>query len=378
MSKAKLWRAVGLMSGTSADGIDAALIETDGEIAVQCGPTLSQPYDPAFRARLMAAYGRWDPTPEIAWLEQQLTRRHAAAVASLLAAHSVTPQSVDVIGFHGQTLSHDAGQGRTRQIGDGPLLADLTGIDVVFDLRSADMAAGGQGAPLVPVYHQALAAGLPRPLAVVNIGGVANITYLPEAGGPIAFDTGPGNGLIDDWVSRLTGAGYDQDGALAAAGKVNRQRLAGWLTHAYFARPAPKSLDRKDFDGLDMDGLDLADGAATLAAFTAQSIAAALAHLPAPPATWLITGGGRHNPALMAMLGDAVPGPVRSVDQVGWDGDAVEAQAFAYMAVRSRRGLPLTFPGTTGVSRPTPGGRFAAASRPPLGYQASSASRSSR
>lgn len=379
MSKAKLWRAVGLMSGTSADGIDAALIETDGETAVQRGPTLSQSYEPAFRARLMAAYGSWDPTPEIVWLEQELTRRHAAAVASLLAAHEVAPQSVDVIGFHGQTLSHDAAQGRTWQIGDGPLLAGLTGIDVVFDLRSADMAAGGQGAPLVPIYHQALSAGLPRPLAVVNVGGVANITYLSESGGPIAFDTGPGNGLIDDWVSQLTGAGYDQDGVLAAAGKVDRQRLDGWLTHGYFARPAPKSLDRRDFDGLGLDGLDLADGAATLTAFTARSIAAALAHLSEPPALWLVTGGGRHNPTLMAMLADALPGGVKSVDQVGWDGDAVEAQAFAYMAVRSRRGLPLTFPGTTGVSQPTTGGRFAPASRPPaLRDQAISASRSSR
>lgn len=367
------WRAVGLMSGTSADGIDAALIETDGEAVVRCGPSLSIDYDPAFRARLRAAYGGWQATPEIAALEAELTRRHAAVVDRLLAEAGVDPSAVDVVGFHGQTLSHDAARGRTWQIGDGPLLAALTGIDVVYDLRSADVAAGGQGAPLVPAYHQALAAGLPRPLAVVNIGGVANVTWLPEAGGPIAFDTGPGNGPIDDWAARVTGAPCDRDGALAAAGRPDEARLARWLADPWFAKPAPKSLDRGDFRGLDVDDLSPADGAATLTAFTARSIAKAAAQLPAPPLRWLVTGGGRRNPVLMAMLAAAVAAPVEAVEAVGWDGDALEAQAFAYLAVRSRRGLPLTFPGTTGVPRPTTGGRFA-----PARDQAISERRSSR
>jgi len=359
VSKARLWRAVGLMSGTSADGIDAALIETDGEAVVQCGPALSEPYDPAFRARLLAAYGSWDPTEETAALEQELTRRHAAAVDRLLADAGAA--AVDVIGFHGQTLSHDPARGRTWQIGDGEALAALTGIDVVFDLRSADMAAGGQGAPLVPAYHLALAAGLPQPLAVLNIGGVANITWLPEAGGPIAFDTGPGNGLVDDWVQRHTGAPCDRDGLLAAAGRVDEDRLPRWLADSYFARRPPKSLDRKDFAGLDLTGMSVEDGAATLTAFTARAIARSAEWLPRPPIRWLVTGGGRHNPVLMAAIAAALPAPVLPVESAGWDGDAIEAQAFAYLAVRSRRGLPLTFPGTTGVGRPTTGGRFAPA-----------------
>jgi anhydro-N-acetylmuramic acid kinase len=382
VSKAGLWQAVGLMSGTSGDGIDAALIRTDGEAAVACGPALSLPYEPAFRGRLHAAYGTWAPTAEIAALEAELTRRHGEAVAQLLALAGIDPATVDVIGFHGQTLSHDAARGRTWQIGDGPLLAAHSGIDVVFDLRGADMAAGGQGAPLVPVYHQALAAGLPRPLAVVNIGGVANVTWLPETGGPIAFDTGPGNGLLDDWIARHTGEPCDRDGALAAAGAVDSDRLGRWLDHPYFRRPAPKSLDRLDFAGLDLGGLSLADGAATLTAFTARSIARAVDHLPAPPARWLVTGGGRRNPSLMAALAAAVRAQVQAVEEVGWDGDALEAQAFAYLAVRSRRGLPLTFPGTTGVPRPTAGGRYAPAPQPIAGGryapQAISERRSSR
>jgi anhydro-N-acetylmuramic acid kinase len=369
-----LWRAVGLMSGTSGDGIDAALIETDGEGVVRCGPSLTEPYDPAFRARLRAAFGGWERTPEIAALEAELTRRHADAVARLLAAAGVDATAVDIVGFHGQTLSHDAARGRSWQIGDGSLLAALTGIDVVFDLRSADLEAGGQGAPLVPVYHQALAAGLPRPLAVVNIGGVANVTWLPEAGSPIAFDTGPGNGPIDDWAARHGGDSCDRDGALAAAGRPDEARLARWLSDPWFRRPAPKSLDRGDFAGLDVGGLSAADGAATLTAFTARSIARAAEHFPAPPVRWLVTGGGRHNPSLMAALAGAVEAPVVPVEAVGWDGDALEAQAFAYLAVRSRRGLPLTFPGTTGVPRPTCGGRFAPAAR----AQAISERRSSR
>lgn len=374
VSKAKLWRAVGLMSGTSADGIDAALLETDGEAAVARGPALSMPYQPAFRARLLAAYGSWQPSQAISALEQELTRLHAGAVGQLLALAGIDAAAVDVIGFHGQTLSHDPAGGRTWQIGDGAALAAMTGIDVVYDLRAADMAAGGQGAPLVPAYHNALASGLPRPLAVVNIGGVANVTYLPEAGAPVAFDTGPGNGLIDDWVQAHTGAACDRDGALAAAGRVDLARLQRWLADPWFARRPPKSLDRKDFFGVDLADLGLEDGAATLAAFTAGAIAAAAAHFPRPPVRWLVTGGGRHNPALMAALAGTLPTPVEAVETVGWDGDAIEAQAFAYLAVRSRRGLPLTWPGTTGVSRPTAGGRFVPA---PLD-QAIAGSRSSR
>lgn len=384
MSKGKLWRAVGLMSGTSADGIDAAVIETDGEAVVHCGAALSKPYRSEFKDRITAAYGRWDRDAGIAALEMELTRLHAEVVGELLVSSGIAAQSVDVVGFHGQTLSHDAAGGRTWQIGDGAFLAQLTGIDVVYDFRQADMAAGGQGAPLAPALHQALAADLPRPLAVVNVGGVANITYLPEAGSPLAFDTGPGNGLIDDWVHARAGLPCDRDGALAAAGTTVSTRLQQWLANPYFDRLPPKSLDRKDFDGIDLDGLGLEDGAATLTAFTAHTIARAAELLPSMPSRWLVTGGGRHNPTLMTALRNALQREVVPVEDVGWDGDAIEAQAFAYLAVRSRRGLPLTWPTTTGAAEPTSGGRFVravddgAGQGPARPAQAISARRSSR
>ena len=360
-SKAKLRRAVGLMSGTSADGIDAALIDTDGEGEVIRGPARSFPYTADFRRRLMAAFGGWRRTAEIDALEAELTRLHAEAVEELIDAAGIDPRTVDVVGLHGQTLAHDPAGGRTWQLGDGPLLARSLGLDVVHDFRSADMAAGGQGAPLAPAYHAALAADLPRPLAVVNIGGVANVTFLPERGEPLAFDTGPGNGPIDDWVAARAGLACDRDGALAAAGRINQSRINGWLGNSWFDRRPPKSLDRGDFAHLSVARMSLEDGAATLTAFTAWSIASAKEHLPTKPDLWLVTGGGRHNPTLMQMLADAACATVAPVEDLGWDGDAIEAQAFAYLAVRTLRGLPLTWPGTTGVAAPTTGGRVAPA-----------------
>lgn len=360
-SKAKLRRAVGLMSGTSADGIDAALIDTDGEGAVVPGLARSYPYTADFRRRLLTAFGGWQRTPDIDALEAELTLLHAEAVEELIDAAAIDPGTVEVVGFHGQTLAHDPAGGRTWQLGDGPQLARTLGLDVVHDFRSADMAAGGEGAPLAPAYHAALAADLARPLAVVNIGGVANVTYLPRGGDPLAFDTGPGNGPIDDWVAARAGQPCDRDGALAAAGAVDEGRVAAWLEDSWFDRPPPKSLDRGDFAHLEMAGAGLEDGAATLTAFTARSIARVAEHLPAPPLRWLVTGGGRHNPTLMRMLAEAIRAPVDPVEAVGWDGDAIEAQAFAYLAVRSLRGLPLTFPRTTGVAAPTTGGRVAPA-----------------
>jgi anhydro-N-acetylmuramic acid kinase len=229
---------------------------------------------------------------------------------------------------------------------------------VVDGFRSADVAAGGQGAPLVPACHAALAAGLGRPLAVLNLGGVGNVTFIGRDGGLLAFDTGPGNALIDDWVLRHTGRGYDAGGALAASGRVDAGALATMLAHPWFGLPAPKSLDRDAWDPAPVEGLALEDGAATLAAFTAGSVARARDLLPEAPGRWLVTGGGRLNAALMGMLGERLGVPVEPVEAVGWDGDALEAQAFAYLAVRSRLGLPLSYPGTTGVPAPQPGGRF--------------------
>jgi len=387
--------ALGLMSGTSMDGIDAALIFTDGYARVSPGAFLTVPYPPAFRDRLRGCLGAETMTPEIADVARALTRAHGMAVHTLLEQAGISGDQVMVAGFHGHTIYHAPGgpRPRTWQIGDGALLAQDTGIAVVDDFRTRDVAAGGQGAPLVPLYHRALAAaaGLPLPLAVLNIGGVANVTWIgPDAteadateaagagargvgpdgvgqdgaapsnpnGTLLAFDTGPGNALIDDWLLAGCGRPYDTGGAIAATGTVDTAVLARLLAHPYFDLPAPKSLDRTDFSSAPVAGLSLADGAATLTAFTVAAVGRAVGLLPAPPRRWLVTGGGRHNGTLMAGLAATLGVPVDPVEAVGWNGDALEAQAFAYLAVRSRLGLPLSVPGTTGVPRPMTGGHF--------------------
>jgi len=350
--------ALGLMSGTSCDGVDAALVETDGRAAISCGAWLSEPYDAAFHDRLRSVLGG---RGDIAAVERELTERHAYAIRDLLARQSIAPGSVDVIGFHGQTILHEPERGRTWQIGDGPLLARLTGIAVVNDFRSADVAAGGQGAPFVPLFHAALAASLPRPLAVLNIGGVANVTWIGADGVDgdlIAFDTGPGNAMLNDWTLRHTGRPADIGGVLAGSGRADAGALSALLDHPYFQRPAPKSLDRDAFNAAPLERLSAADGAATLVAFTAAAVAQAQRLFPRPVNRWLVAGGGRHNPTIMAALTERLGATVAPVEAVGWDGDALEAQAFAYLAVRSLRGLPLSVPTTTGVSRPLTGGKL--------------------
>lgn len=353
-----MMRAIGLMSGTSLDGIDAALVDSDGERVGWIGPALTIPYDDDLRRDLRALLGG-APAEQVAPVEQRLTIAHADAVAALLAQAGLAADCVDVIGFHGHTILHQPRAGRTWQIGDGALLARLTGRPVVFDFRTADVAAGGEGAPLVPVVHAVLAADLPGPLAVLNLGGVGNVTWIGADRQLIACDTGPGNALIDDWMLRHTGIALDQGGAVALSGHVDAGRVAAFLDHEYFRRPPPKSLDRDDFrrhaDAL-TDGLSLADGAATLVAFTIAAVKATAAALPAAPTRWLVCGGGRHNAAIMAGLAQALPGTVAPVDSIGWDGDGLEALAFGVLAVRSLRGLPLSFPGTTGVPAPQIGG----------------------
>ena len=334
------------------DGIDAAVLTTDGERIAAFGPVATTPYDPAFRERLRSMLGRDDAAGDIDAVERDLTLRHAAAVKAL-----VPPgEAIDLIGFHGQTILHRPERGLTRQIGDGARLASETGIAVVNDFRSADVRAGGEGAPLAPLFHAALAHDLEKPLAVLNVGGVANVTWLGADGAILAFDTGPGNALIDDWLIAATGRPFDADGALARSGRVDAARLARLLDHPYFRRPAPKSLDRNAFDRMPVDGLSPADGAATLTRFTAEAVARSRDLLPAAPKRWLVTGGGRRNGVLMAALGDVLKVPVEAVERVGWNGDALEAQAFAFLAVRSRYGLALSLPSTTGVKRPTTGG----------------------
>ncbi|KAA0681693.1 anhydro-N-acetylmuramic acid kinase [Azospirillum brasilense] len=347
---------VGLMSGTSMDGIDAALVRTDGERRVEPLAFVTIPYADGFRTDLRSCLGGKGPVEAV---ERALTDAHADAVRRLLAEAGTEAAAVDLIGFHGQTIFHDPAQRRTWQIGDGARLAQATGIAVVNDFRTADVAAGGQGAPLVPLFHQALADALPRPLAVLNIGGVANVTWIGAGeDAVIACDTGPGNALVDDWVLSGQGARYDSGGALAARGNVDEAALTALLAHPYFEQPAPKSLDRDAFDPAPVRGLSLEDGAATLTAFTAASVARIVPHLPDAPLRWLVCGGGRHNATLMGMLADRLGVPVDPVEAVGWNGDALEAEAFAYLAVRSRKGLPLSLPATTGVPRPMTGGRF--------------------
>jgi len=355
-------RVIGLMSGTSMDGIDAAYLETDGEGVVQTGPALTLPYSPDMRARLGAFI---ESAPERgaaaeARLEADLTDLHALAVEQLARAMGIVPSALDLVGFHGQTIWHRPAQRQTWQMGDGARLAERLGVPVAFDFRSADVAAGGQGAPLLPIYHAALARRSGLPAAILNVGGVANITWIgAEDDALLGFDTGPGNGLIDDWVLARLGLPMDRDGAVAARGRVHEDLLRELMHHDYFTRRPPKSLDRFEFTAYRLSALDDADGAATLTAFTAAAAAAALQHCAARPRRIYVAGGGRHNPTLMKLLAHSCDAEVASVDVLGWDGDALEAQGFAYLAVRSLRGLPLTFPGTTGIKAPLTGGRMA-------------------
>jgi len=360
--------ALGMMSGTSLDGVDAALVCSDGEGHVECGPALTLEYQRGLRDRLRALLGtrREDWSEAVAEAARDCTLVHVRAVAALLLKAHLKAERIDIIGFHGQTINHCPEQGWSWQISDGALLATQTGIDVIADFRSSDLAAGGQGAPLAPLYHGALAAKMEKPLAVLNLGGVANVSWI----GPVsdsgeneimAFDTGPGNALMDDWAVRAMGRPYDTNGALAAKGKVDEAALAQLLDHPFFDHKPPKSLDRNAFSLAPVEGLSAADGAATLTAFTAHSVARAREFFPAPPRQWLVAGGGRHNPVLMKALARELAGElegakVEGVESVGWDGDALEAQAFAYLAVRSLKDMPLSLPATTGVSKPVSGG----------------------
>ncbi len=356
----KVYTAIGLMSGTSLDGIDAALIRTDGHGQAESLASLSIPYEDELRDKLRGCLGaREDTDGRIGMAEIEMTRAHAAAVDWLLGKAGMDPRDIDVIGFHGQTIFHDPAAGFTWQIGNGAMLARLTGINVVNDFRSADIAAGGQGAPFLPLYHQALAHNLNKPLAVLNIGGVSNVTWLGENEDILAFDCGPGNALLDDWVAQhFPDRRYDENGLLARQGEVDETVLAQLLAHEYFARTPPKSLDRDEWDTSLYQHLGAADGAATLSAFTVQAIVKAATCLPATPQHWYVTGGGRHNPVIMAGLATALSVPVEPVDRVGWHGDVLEAEGFAYLAVRSLLKQPLSVPGTTGASAAVTGGRF--------------------
>lgn len=353
-----MMRALGLMSGTSVDGVDVALIETDGERLASSGAFLTVPYADDVQRRIRAAFGADEPSEATIAAEQAVTEAHIEAVKRWSQESGTPLATLDIVGFHGQTITHRPERRFTWQIGDGAALARATGVKVVSDLRIADVKAGGQGAPLVPVFHAALAHDLPKPLAVVNIGGVGNVTWIGADGSLLAFDTGPGNAPIDDWCVRRAGLRFDRDGALAASGKIDRARVERFSEHRYFAVKPPKSLDRGDFNDRWADGLSIADGAATLTRGTARAIALAARHFPMPVTQWVISGGGARNPTLLQAIVKETRGNVVTADSLGWNGDALEAQAFAFLAVRSLRGLPITFPGTTGAPRPLSGGRL--------------------
>ncbi|GBQ94017.1 anhydro-N-acetylmuramic acid kinase [Asaia krungthepensis] len=362
-----VYRTIGMMSGTSLDGVDAALIETDGVEVLRRGASLSLPYPASLRRDVYALFDRAatlrGDEPDLLAAEQELTALHVEAVRQILTREG----EADLIGFHGQTLYHAPDRGRTWQIGDASLLSRETGLPVIHDFRRDDVAHGGEGAPLAPWYHAACLAGEAGPVAILNIGGVANITFVGRDGAILAGDTGPGNALLDDWAFRHTGIACDRDGALARAGKLDERVLSVLLDHPFFSRLPPKSLDRQEFAG-SLDRISLLspeDGAATLVAFTVKAIAQT--QLPEPPRAWFVCGGGRHNPALMTALAHAVPGAVKPVEALGWDGDMVEAECFAFLAVRSLRGLPLSAPGITGATGLFTGGRLSCAGiRPEL------------
>ncbi|NQV79180.1 MAG: anhydro-N-acetylmuramic acid kinase [Alphaproteobacteria bacterium] len=354
----RIYTAIGLMSGTSLDGVDAALIRTDGEAMVEPGPWLSTPYPPVLRAALRGLLGAEQADDMTRSVEAAITAHHVETVNLLLKENGITNSKIDVIGFHGHTITHQPERRFTWQLGDAAALAAALGRDVVADFRRADVAAGGQGAPFAPLYHRALAADLERPLAVLNIGGVANVTWIADEA-TIAFDTGPGNALIDDWVARHDRGAFDAGGAFAAAGLAEPFILAKLFDVPYFKRSPPKSLDRQDFGLESLGDLNFEDGAATLTGLTVAGVMAARDQFPAPAARWLVTGGGRHNAYMMRLLAAGLDAPVTPVEQVGWQGDALEAQAFGYLAVRTLRGLPLSLPTTTGVPEAMTGGRVA-------------------
>ncbi|MFB9265568.1 anhydro-N-acetylmuramic acid kinase [Bradyrhizobium erythrophlei] len=361
--------ALGLMSGTSLDGVDVALIETDGRQVKAFGPSGYRPYSEGERSVLRQALTEAVHLPQrdarpgiLRQAEHVVTIAHAEAVAAFSAQHRISCQDIDIVGFHGQTVLHRPERKLTVQIGDGPALAKAIHIPVMHDFRAADVEAGGQGAPFVPVYHRALTQSLGRqgPIVVVNIGGVSNITYIDGSDTLIACDTGPGNALLDDFMFREMHRPFDTEGRFAAMGKPNTAWIAEALRLPFFSLPPPKSLDRNDFASLRLPAMAPADGAATLTAFTAAAIAGIVPLLPKRPRSWIVAGGGASNFTMLRMLRERLaPATVEAAETLGWASDAIEAQAFGFLAARGLKGLPLSYPATTGVPIPMTGGIIA-------------------
>jgi len=366
-------RVLGFMTGTSLDAVDMAILDTDGEAILGFGPAGERKLDPTVRALVEEAIvaGRswaWGapPPPQFEAAARAVAQEHLTAARAFLSSANIAVDSIDLVGVHGQTVLHEPptpsrNRGRTVQLIDAEGLARELGRPTAFDFRTADVAAGGQGAPLAPVYHRALVrwSGLKKPTAVLNLGGVGNVTLVLPDGAIEAWDTGPANGMIDLWVQARTSERCDLDGALALAGRVDARALAAYLADPYFATSGPKSLDRFDFSLDPVDHLSLEDGAATLTAFAAASVELGLRGLSQRPERVIVCGGGRQNPVLMHAIAERLDVPVAAAEAMGWRGDSIEAEAFAYLAARTAMGLPISFPATTGAPKPMTGGRIA-------------------
>lgn len=363
MDVIKKIKALGMMSSSSLSGVSAAAVVTDGIDVYEVSRTVSVPYDDDIRERLYAASGQKPKTEEAALALKKLgdavTRFHAEVAQDVM---NYLGAPVDVIGFHGHTVLHDASSHYTYQLGNGQLLADLTGTKVVNRFSNADMLAGGQGAPLVPVYYASLINNFDKPAAVVNIGGITNVTWVGDNGEMLAFDVGPGNAVINDWVYKHAGQQMDYNGNLAITGKINEKVLASLMRHKFFAQYPPKALGQDEFkDKLEhLEGLSLEDGAATVTAFVAESIIYSLAmYLPQMPKKIVLCGGGAKNPTLVRFLRQRLNGPEVIVSgELGWRPDTMEAQAYGFLAVRRLYNLPNTFPATTGCIEPVVGGEL--------------------
>lgn len=355
-----IW-VLGTMSGTALDGVDAAMLRTDGHDILEFGPHAYRPYSAAEQTTIRQAFGQWPGDPDVASAAEVVETAHAEVLARFSGA--------EMIGFHGQTLAHDPGNGRTHQAGNGQLLAQALNLPVVWDFRSNDVQMGGQGAPLAPFFHFACARWIKasKPLAILNLGGVGNITWIdpsqpsPEAPGALlAFDTGPANAPINDLMQIRLNLAQDESGALAATGRADEKLVQAFLAQAYFHKIPPKSLDRNDFQPFfkKTHRLSNADAAATLTAIAAASVAKAAEHFPAPITRLLVAGGGRHNATMMVQLTQRMNCTAEPIENAGLNGDMLEAQAFAYLAARVAYGLPTSAPTTTGVAAAVGGGQI--------------------
>ena len=356
MSDDKVYTVIGVMCGTSMDAIDLALVRTDGKDFTELMDFQSIDNDDHYKKAVRTVFTRTIEDDEVRFADKVVTDAHIKAIKEF-------GHQADLIGCHGQSISHEPQNRFTWQLGDFQKIADETEIDVVADLRQADIKAGGQGAPLLPLCHRAFASDAPRPIAILNLGGVGNITYLGQERHDIcAFDTGPANALIDDLVKIKTGKNYDAGGEIASEGIIHQEMVDDWLQHDYFKHQIPKSLDRDEWEVRRAYDLPLEDAVATLSAFTVQSVEKSFIHLPNTPKTVYVAGGGRHNKFIMEQLNEALPCAVSKVEELDWNGDAVEAKGFAYLAVRAHLGLSITLPTTTGAPEPMTGGKLYSAS----------------